>query len=265
MVKGVDGDLRGEVATAVRHGSHGRILPVCRERPVPGPRRRDVTGVDRDGGAAAYPREQVSPREVTGETDLDPVTLRQQRPMPLLPGEFRVGQRIAEVLVTAGRVDEHLADDTVSVELADDTRDDVEPFVGHDEDIGEVAQLVGQRRAARPTQPAHPVGQVGRAFDDIDPEQGAVRPMGVQRPDELTTSGADVNDAGELEQVGVVPDRLGEDGAQRWMGRGGEVSCRHLPAVEPARAVERLLPCVDPADLAHSRKPTRARPHSRGG
>jgi hypothetical protein len=25
------------------------------------------------------------------------------------------------------------------------------------------------------------------------------------------------------------------------------------------------LPCVDPADLAHSRKPTRARPHSRGG
>ena len=265
MVKGVDGDLRREVATAVWHGSHGRVLPVCRERPVPGPGRRDVTGVDRDGGAAAYPREQVSPREVTGETDLDPVTLRQQRPMPLLPGEFRIGKRVAEILVAAGRVDEHLAHHAGSVQLSDDAGDDIEPFVGDDEDVGEVGQFVRQRGTTRPSQPPHPGGQVGRALHDIDPEQWAVRAMCVQRSDEFTTASTDVDDAGEFQKVGVVPDRLGENGAQRGVGGRGEASRGNLPSIEPARSVERLLPRVDPADLAHSRKPTRARPHTRGG
>jgi hypothetical protein len=118
--------------------------------------------------------------------------------------------------------------------LADDTRDDIEPFVGHDEDIGEVAQLVGQRRAAGPrNQPTRRGRSAGRSTTST-PSRGRSGRWECNAPMSSTTASTDVNDAGELEQVGVVPDRLRE-GRPEVDGRGGEVSRRHLPAIEPAR------------------------------
>ena len=161
---------------------------------------------------AAYPGDQAGPAKVTRAAHLHPITLIGERPKLVLPGQIGVVERITERLVAGRGVDEHFADHPRTVELADDARHDVEPLVGDDEDVVEICELVRQRRASGSPQPPDTRRQFVGSLDDVDSEEWSVRAVGVQCADELAPARSDVDDARELEQVGIVPDRFGQNG-----------------------------------------------------
>jgi hypothetical protein len=210
-----------------------------------------VPVVDGQQDAGAHPGDQLTPRQVAGQPDLDPFPDGQpgDRPVPPAPGQLVVGGRTAGRLLAGRRVHEHQGEPARRDDLGHRARHHVEPLVRDDQHVVEVGQPGGQRGATGGAQPGHGIRQVVGAGHHVDAGEPQVWALPGQVGEQLAAPAPDVDDVVHALAVGQAPDGVGEGRAQGAVGRRREVPGRALGAtVEPARAVERVVPCLAPGD-----------------
>ena len=103
IAHGVDGDVRGDVARAVRPDVHFLPVAIRRERAVGRAVVGEVAVVDGDG-QAGYRLDGLGPRLVPGFADLGPFAGFGERPPRVEPRRI---DRVTEPLVAGLRVDQH--------------------------------------------------------------------------------------------------------------------------------------------------------------